>query len=166
MWSLSQTEAPEEAALATQRVLNHCRIDIEQPGCDEATVAGWIAAATAQAEVRTGRQLITATWEMHLDCWPMGRIALPKPPLQSVTHVKYYAPGESALTTIEDRPGAIVITFVAGYGDDESSVPEGIKQGMLLRISGLNEVREDAQAVGVAADHLWSGYITYMPEMR
>lgn len=201
MWSLSQTSAPAEAALSTERVVSHCRISLDQPGCDAATVAGWIAAATVQAEARTGRQLINATYEMHLDCWPLGRIAIPKAPLRSVTHVKYYAPGESALTTwaaanyivfspagpkaqngyislaprasyptVEDKAGAIVVTFVAGYGDSEDDVPEGIKQGMLVRIAAMNELREDAAGAfstrdGETAARLWSSYITYMPEM-
>ena len=49
-----------------------------------------ITAARQRAEVATSRQLITATWDWYLDAWPYGRVLeIPKPPLLSVTHVKY-----------------------------------------------------------------------------
>lgn len=50
----------------------------------------WIAAARRHVEGQTGRALITATWELWLDAFPIQRaIELPIPPLQSVTSVKY-----------------------------------------------------------------------------
>jgi len=197
LWSLSQTVAPAARALSQTRVLNHCRIDLAQPGCDSDTVNGWIDAATEQAELRTGRQLIHATYEMRLDRWPCGYIAVPRPPLSSVTHIKYYAPGATTLSTwassnyivdapsgpkaqngrivlaadavypeVEDRPGAIIVTFLCGYGAADTSVPESIKAGMLLKISRMNESREDGAQQEGAAERLWAGYVTYMPEMR
>jgi len=49
-----------------------------------------IAAATDRAELATGRQLITATYDQVLDRFPDAHtIELPKPPLQSVTSVTY-----------------------------------------------------------------------------
>lgn len=202
IWSLSQTSPPAVRPLPQDRVLSHCRIDLAQPGCDADTVNGWIDAATEQAELLTGRQLIHATYAMHLDRWPCGYIAVPKPPLSSVTHIKYYAPGSAVLTTwaaanyivdapsgpkaqnarivlaptasypsVESRPGAIVVTFVAGYGPTDTAVPESIKAGMLLQISRFNESREDAAGAfsaraGEASTRLWAGFVTYMPEMR
>lgn len=196
-WSLSQTTPPASRAVALARVLSHCRIDLTQPGCDEDTVNGWIDQATEQAEHFTGRQLIRATYELRLDGFPSGYIAVPKPPLSSVTHIKYYAPGETSLTTwastnyivdiptgpkahngrivlapdatypqTETRPGAVIVTFVAGYGTTFASIPASIVLGMLLKISRMNETREDAPLQTGAAERLWSGFVTYMPEMR
>jgi uncharacterized phiE125 gp8 family phage protein len=49
-----------------------------------------IPAARDRGEQATGRQFITATWQMTLDRFPCSRyIELPKPPLQSVTSVTY-----------------------------------------------------------------------------
>lgn len=50
-----------------------------------------IPAARDRAELATGRQLITATWQIKLDYrFPYCRfIELPKPPLQSVTSIAY-----------------------------------------------------------------------------
>lgn len=200
-WSLSLTSAPTAKPVSLERVRSHCRIDADQPGCDEDSINGWIAAATEQAELHTGRQLITATYELRLDRFPCGYIAIPKPPLSSVTHIKYYAPGDTVLTTwassnyivdspsgpkaqngrivlapnafypsTEDRPGAVIVTFVAGYGSADTNVPESIKAGILLRISKLNESREDSAGAfsardGEASERLWAGFVTYMPEM-
>jgi uncharacterized phiE125 gp8 family phage protein len=41
-----------------------------------------------------------------------------------------------------DTLNAVVVRFVAGYGGDETKVPEGIKRGFLLRIGDLYEHRE------------------------
>jgi uncharacterized phiE125 gp8 family phage protein len=51
-----------------------------------------IPAAEQWTESATGRQLITATWTLSLETFPADGypIVLPKPPLQSVTSVKYY----------------------------------------------------------------------------
>ena len=53
-------------------------------------VTNLITAARERAEVATRRQLLQATWDLFLDAWPCdGTIEIPKPPLSSVTHVKY-----------------------------------------------------------------------------
>lgn len=49
----------------------------------------WISSARQEVERRTGRQLITATWEYWLDELPAGPIELPHPPLQSVVSMMY-----------------------------------------------------------------------------
>lgn len=61
-------------------------------GSTEDTLVGdLITAARELFEEETGRQVITATWRLHLDRFPVGRapIIVPKPPLQSVTSVTY-----------------------------------------------------------------------------
>lgn len=50
-----------------------------------------ITAVRMRAEAATWRQLMTATWDLYLDRFPSCErvIEVPKPPLISVTHVKY-----------------------------------------------------------------------------
>ena len=51
----------------------------------------YISAARAYAEKLTGGAFVTQTVEYVLDSWPSGDVIhLPKPPLQSVTSIKYY----------------------------------------------------------------------------
>ncbi len=65
----------------------HCRVD----GTDEDTlIAGLIVAAREYVEGYQNRALIAQTWELVLDAWPAGNaIEIPKPPLQSITSIKY-----------------------------------------------------------------------------
>jgi uncharacterized phiE125 gp8 family phage protein len=127
---------------------------------DDVLVESRIEPARAWAEHETGRQMITAMWELRLDAWPGGRvISLPKPPLQSVESIKYldpdgveqaFAPTNYTVDAVSmkgrivrsqgvvwpalaDVPGAVRIRFVAGYGD-ATNVPALAKSAILLRI--------------------------------
>ena len=133
-----------------------------------------IPAARERAEQATRRQLITATWDWHLRRFPScDLIELPKPPLQGVTHVKYYdetgtlqtlsaalydvlapagpqcARGQIRLAygeswpSTQDVQSAVQIRFVAGYGAAGTAVPPRIKMAMLQDIGGLWEFREN-----------------------
>jgi uncharacterized phiE125 gp8 family phage protein len=112
-----------------------------------------ITAARIYCEHYLKRQFITATWEYRLDRFPPWEIELPLPPLQSITSVNYVDVGgvtqtidpanylvdiytEAARltpaynsfwpTSTRYQNNAVVIRFVAGYGD-AAEVPETIK---------------------------------------
>ena len=120
-----------------------------------------ITSAREYCEGYQNRAYITQTWDLWLDDWPdKDHIYIPRPPLQSVTHVKYYGtdnteytmgaadyfvddknePGRVALaynkswptTTLRPANG-VVAQFVAGYGL-AASVPQKVKQAILLKI--------------------------------
>lgn len=113
-------------------------------------------AATEECQRQTGRQLCTGTWEWRFREWPDGdELELPKPPLQSITHIKYYdssdvqqtlstddysvdiyrTPGRVVLDSgaswpnLYDRWDAVLITFVAGYGNP-GDVPHSLRVAM------------------------------------
>lgn len=152
---------------------------------DDVLISQIIATLRKSCEDWTGRALVTQTWTMWRDTFPhRGKdrlphdgyfelpvefadeaqrvIAIPRPPLQSVTFLKTYSTGHQEailnagkyfVDTVSD-PGRIVlnafgswptglrqanaieIEFVAGYGD-ASAVPDALKQGMLLWIKLL-----------------------------
>jgi len=132
-----------------------------------------ITTARRSVELRSGRALITQTWEAYLDRWPTGRsFKLPYPPLVSAT-VTYRLEDDSGydntLSTVvvdtTSEPGRIVldvnerwptealhpvnpikITFVCGYGDAGSDVPSGIISAIMLLISDLYEHRGETMA--------------------
>jgi uncharacterized phiE125 gp8 family phage protein len=129
-----------------------------------------IESARSQAEAETWRALITQTWDAYLDAWPTKNyIALPFPPLQSVTSVSWKDTDgtETTLTVTTDYivetngtgygrivlpyggtwpsgtmypSNPIKIRFICGYGL-AAAVPSGIKAAMLLMISDLYENR-------------------------
>jgi uncharacterized phiE125 gp8 family phage protein len=130
-----------------------------------------IAAAREYCEEFQNRAYLTQTWELWLDSFP-GRdyIELPRPPLASITSVKYYntANTEATMTASDyfvdtkSEPGRVVltygkswpsttlrpangvcVTFVAGE-TAAASVKKKWKQAMLLIIGHLYEHREDS----------------------
>lgn len=78
---------PALEPVSIDEVHRQCRIDDSR---ENEHLASLIAAARQEVEAMTGRQFITATWELYLDALPCdGVIELPSQPLQSVTSVEY-----------------------------------------------------------------------------
>lgn len=128
-----------------------------------------IEVVTSQAEVITNRCLVSRTYKLHLDSFPKsGVIEFPKPPLQSVTHIKYRdtdgdqqtfstslyqvdtksEPGRLYLEPDElwpdtelSRFNAVEIQFVAGW-DAPQKIPAGLREAMLQHLSHLFDIRE------------------------
>lgn len=137
-----------------------------------------LAACRKAIEGRVDRQFCTATWRMHMNRFPCERvIRLPRPPLQSVTSVKYYdtagtlqtfdsasyralayrEPGQIALrdgytwpSTISE-PDAVQIEFVAGYGAADD-VDDRAKLAILSLIGTQYENRESIVMSGAPVE--------------
>ncbi len=180
--SLKQTAAPAEEPVTLVEAKAQLRVVTAD---DDTHITRLTKVARERVEAMARRQLVTATYELTLDRFPVqsstryvssyGRvlsldpILLPRPPIQSVTKVEYYdeanvkqtwaatkwqadlrdepgrllpVEGESWPTT-KDRLGAVIVTYVAGYGA-ASAVPEVIKQAILLIVAELYERREEA----------------------
>lgn len=154
---------------------------------DDALITALITALRQTCEAWTGRAIVSQTWTLWLDGFPRAGeksgasadgayelpvdhfdrlkrfIVIPRPSLQSVTHLKTYdtadaaatfsatnyfvdtasEPGRLALNSAAVWPSTslrpvngIEIEFVAGYGA-ASAVPDALKQGMLLWIKLL-----------------------------
>lgn len=156
---------PAIEPLGLEEVENYLRIDSEP---DITLLTQLITTARREAEKITGRQLITATWEMRWDAFP-DIIYLQMPPLQTVTSVSYldWAGVEQTLTENVDYlvdsyseparitanygyvwppiypvPHAVRVRFVSGYGDEDTDVPEPIRNWMMAAIGTLYENRE------------------------
>lgn len=106
--SLVTPPAAEPVELAVAKA--HLRVDHTT---DDADIERKVSAARRWAENFLGRALITQTWRLTLDAFPLdgSPIELPLPPLQSVTHVKYRAT-DGTLTTWS--PASYVVNAPAG----------------------------------------------------
>lgn len=119
----------------------------------DALLPSLIKAAREQAEQQLNRSLITQTWELVLDEFPADEIELGWPTVQGIVSLSYVNPDgdtvnlDSSLYVLdsENLPGwvlpaagqswpatydtvnAVRVRFLAGYGEDGSSVPEAIK---------------------------------------
>ncbi len=171
-WSLAQTSAPSIEPLTTADAKHHARVDA---GADDAYVAQLVKVARRYVERITGRQLITATYELRMDRF-YEVILLPRPPVQSVTSVKYIdTEGNSATvssdeydTDLKSEPAriteawgevwpatrsvvnAVTVTYDAGYGDNASDVPGDLIHAMKLLVGHWYEYREQTIAGAVS----------------
>ena len=97
-WRLALITAPAAEPLSRADLQMHCRLSGAEVDAQSDSIIRKLKAAREACERVTGRQLITATWELRLDEFPDGEsdfvvdgedIVLPLPPLQSVTSIKY-----------------------------------------------------------------------------
>lgn len=157
--------APEVEPITTDEAKKH--LNVEHTDDDE-YIAVLIEAARDQLEVATGRSWVTQTWKLTLDEFPDKEfLELPRPPLQSVTHVKYYDPNGVQQTfsntsykvdtasgrgriillegevwpAIQAELDVIEIEFKAGYGSAEV-VPPGLKHLLKIYLGLLYAIRE------------------------
>jgi uncharacterized phiE125 gp8 family phage protein len=131
----------------------------------DAHLALLIQAAREQWEADTDSCCLTQTWKVYAEEFDDDELYLPKRPIQSITHVKYYDASnvQQTLSTsvyslddaeravrldslqvwpaVYDRFDAITITFVAGY-TSAAAVPAIHKQAILLLIGKYFENRD------------------------
>lgn len=169
MFGLTVVTAPSEEPVS----LDEAKVQIgyaQDIHHEDERIRALIKAARVYCERATGRAFVTQTLRLTLDCFPGGDgiIRLPRPPLASVTSIKYddtngteqtlsgvyyvvdtaCEPGRIGLAygycwpcTI-DELGAVRVTYVAGVA--ASAVPETVKAAMKLLISHWFVSREAA----------------------
>lgn len=126
-----------------------------------------IADATNDIQDIVKRQCLQATCVQTLDCFPWERtIYLYRPPLISVTEVKYLDTGGTPQTfpatqydvdtsnlavgrivlkegvswpSTKPDANAVEITYVIGYGANREDVPSNLRRAILLRVEDLYE---------------------------
>ncbi len=87
-YGLSQFAPPANEPITLADAKNHCRIDVST---DDAAVTSMIVAAREMVENDTGRRIVTQTWDMYLDRFPIGfrDMRCPWGPWQSISSIKY-----------------------------------------------------------------------------
>lgn len=115
MIALKRTTAPTEQPVLLEELKDHLRVDGSD---DDAYLHSLIYAATEYVEGVVGRSMVTQTWTLGLDSFPVGNtIWLYKPPLVSVTSLKYTNSAGDQTTFSSDNyhvdtlsePGRIVL---------------------------------------------------------
>lgn len=143
--ALNLITPPTSEPIATDEMMTYARVTSPS---DIPTIERLVSAARERLESFLCRGLMTQTWDLTLD-WGPAWIELPWPPLQSIVGVwtrgldytealvdpaTYYvnAPARMiGLLPSKVWPPAVVpfgfrVRFIVGYGDDRSSVPNGI----------------------------------------
>lgn len=156
--------------VSLNEVKDRLRITSDQ---EDGVIITMIRGAVKWCEHELNWRLCTQTWKYTLDCWPGYIIRMPYPPLQSITHIKYYDGDDAQQILAEDtdyrvdilsyparieqilswpslydKINPIEIEFICGYSDTKL-IPEDIKDAIHLRIADLYEQRQDSIAGGV-----------------
>lgn len=163
---LALVTPPTEEPVSLPNAKSHLRVTSSD---EDSLIDNLIRGAREWVENFTERALVTQTWDYTLDGFATDEIVIPRPPLQSVTSIKYIDPDgvEQTLATSEYvvdtaaargivclaygkawpstrvQANAVTIRFVAGYGA-AAAVPAPIKAACLLMIGELFARREHA----------------------
>lgn len=199
---------PATEPVSTEEANAHCRIETDD---EDELIADWITVAREMLEEDTRRSFVTQTRELRLDRFPTARcnsefnrdaelwgggawpgaqqlIELRSPPVQTVTHVKYFD-GSGVEQTLDPsayqvdvkseparilpaygtswptarlQPNAVTVRFVAGYGL-AAAVPKRVKQAIYLLVGHWYYHRE---AVGTVGEEIAIGYERLVMSLR
>jgi uncharacterized phiE125 gp8 family phage protein len=134
---------------------------------DDTLIDNLIKAATQSCEIYTNRYFLDTLVTQYADKW-VDIENLYKSPVSAITHIKYYDSDDSLQTlagtvylldevsqpariglkpnqsypNIANRINAIEVKYTVGYGTAASSVPEAIRQAVLITIGNFYENRQ------------------------
>ncbi|MEP2707182.1 MAG: head-tail connector protein [Roseibium sp.] len=172
MTSIRLTDAAAEPVTVAE-MRDHLRLS----GTEEDTaLAGFLKAARTHIEQATRRALISQSWRLYLDTWPIGRLVrFPVSPVLSVDQVTVYDfDGAPGILTSDDwrldrstqperlkiklgaglpasQMMAAEVDFTAGYGVVSSDVPEDFRQAIRLLAGHWFENREAGTDLATAS---------------
>lgn len=162
---------PASEPITLSEIKNHARID---QTLDDALLNGFITAARCWVEQRTHSALLTQTWRIWLDAWPLDCdcISLPIAPAQSIANITLYnADGSSnvwdseayqldnatnpprlilkqsqAWPTLARTRQGVSLTYYAGYSN-AATVPEPLKLAIKQLVTHWYDQRGEAGTV-------------------
>lgn len=164
-FSMVTVTGPKVEPVTIDQVKLHTHVNNDD---EDSLIQSWISSARRAAENFQNRAYITQTLEIRFDSWPCFPMLIPRAPIQSVSSIKYVdtdgtehtldtadyivdissIPGRIGLayavtlpTTILQPIDAVRVQYVAGYGDKAESVPEYIKDAIMLYCSWRYENR-------------------------
>lgn len=170
---LVEETAPPAAALPVEGLRAYLRLgtgfDLTADAAEDAALAGFLRAAIAAIEARTGKVLLTRRFRMRIEDWrdPQGQ-PLPLAPVLSVdaitlddgtgaetpvaleavrlvpdTQRPLLLPVGAALPVVADR-GFVTVLFTAGFGTSWSAIPADLAQAVLMLAAQFYEDRGSA----------------------
>jgi uncharacterized phiE125 gp8 family phage protein len=153
---------PSVEPVSVADVKNMQRVDHSE---DDQDIDLLISSARRKCEDFLGRSLVTQTWQVTLDCWPLSKLVkLPMPKLQSVSSIIYLdtngtmqtldSSNYQVVTTgnigrikfigtypdlQDERIDRVIIEFISGFGDGATNIPEDIRAAIKLMVAFLYE---------------------------
>lgn len=169
---LVEETAPTQEALPVADLRVQLRLgtgfDLPEDAAEDAALAGFLRAAIATVEARTGKVLLRRQFRMRIKNWrDAGAQPLPLAPVVSVDEVKIedgrggvtvVPPSAWRLVADPERPllvpvgarlshvpygGFVTLRFTAGFGEDWAAVPPDLAQAVLMLAARYYEDRGD-----------------------
>ena len=185
--ALTIVTEPATEPLTLEEIEEHLRLSETSTGSEDDLLLIFLTAARRYCELDQSHAYIEQTWNLVLDDFPRGGfIKVPRPPLMSVTHVKSYGIGGTAVTMTagryyvdtDSKPGGVhlvsgeswpstpgqpasgvEVQFVAGYGSAASSVPGEVKQAIQLVIGHMYEHREGSDVARMSPEWIKKSFV-------
>lgn len=162
--ALTLVSGPSVEPISLAEAKEHLRVE---HGDDDTIIARLISVAVATVDARgeLGRAMVSQTWAQTGYGW-RDRVELTMTPVQSLSAVKYFDTdnveqtatlsdfrliGTALNSYVEpvgswpqtfDRPDALKLEYVAGWGDSASDVPESLRNALLMLVGHWYENRE------------------------
>ncbi len=174
---LIEETAPAAEALPVPRLREHLRLgsgfEVMEDEAETAALTGYLRAAIATIEARTGKVLLTRRFRMQLHDWRdrLGQ-TLPLAPVIAVEAIAI-DDGAGTVTTVPPeswrllpdgqrpmilptgvmlphvpRRGFVTVTFTVGFGETWQAVPADLSQAVLLLAARYYEDRSFEDSVG------------------
>lgn len=172
---LVEETAPPQEALPVAGLRGQLRLgtgfDLAEDAAEDAALAGFLRAAIATVEARTGKVLLRRSFRMRIEDWrDASAQPLPLAPVQSVDSmeiedgrggVTQIAPDRWRLIEDPQRPllvpvgaslpyvprnGFATVHFTAGFAEDWAGVPADLAQAVLMLAARHYEDRGDGDA--------------------
>ena len=176
--TITELAPPLGEPLTLAETKAHLRVETS---ADDAVITGLIRTVRDHLERQTGLLLLTRTFRLYLDDWPLARvIQIARGPVQTIEAVTVYdadgmpqnidatgfvldgqARPARLILPRQPEPGrainGIEIDFSAGFGSTGADVPDTLKRAMLLHAALLYEFRGavpiDSQPAAVPAGY-------------
>ncbi len=173
--ALSLVTAPVIEPVTLTEAKLQCRQDIDD---ENALIQTLIRAAREHVEAYCHRALTTQTWDWKLDGFPCGALHLPMGNVTTITSITYVDGNGDSQTwssalyqtdlpvgpkslrgriqpayqqfypSTRDQMNAVTVRFVAGYGNTQQAIPDGIRHAM-LQLIGHWFMNREVVAIGV-----------------
>jgi uncharacterized phiE125 gp8 family phage protein len=174
---LQRVTPPADTVCALDEAKDQVRIPRDDTSLDAYLTRLLLSAQEyAELEIPGHRQFLTATYKLPLSDFWSGPLKLPRPPLVSVGSITYFdtagtlqtvdpslfvvmtpfrqpgyvslAPRQTWPAVDDDRDYPVFVQFTCGYGDDSTSIPEPIRQAVLLIVAHSYRFRGDDDEMG------------------
>lgn len=165
---LKRTAAPGATVVTVATAKAHMRVDDEN---SDTYISSLLEVASDTVSEMAGKALINQTWQLQLGMVSgQSRVYLPYAPIVSITSIAYYDGDDSSQSadvgdyalkgdndtawiepagtgvwpSMYDRPDALTITYLAGYGTSPANVPPNLRHAVLMLAAHWFENRETA----------------------